>query len=246
MDFYLGTHMEGWLRDSTVPLFVSHRRLVKRKTLPIASHRWACDSGGFSELSLYGRWVTTEEQYVKAIARYKAEVGLLDWAAPMDWMCEPFMLERTGLSVREHQRRTVTNFLSLRSREEAIVPVLQGWIPDDYLRHVEDYERAGVDLTQEQTVGVGSVCRRQNLGVVQDILLKLQGLRLHGFGFKLQGLKACADLLTSADSMAWSYNARRNPSLPGHTHKSCANCKTWALAWRKRALQSMDNHQMHL
>jgi hypothetical protein len=32
----------------------------------------------------------------------------------MDWMCEPFMLAKTGLSVREHQQRTVTNYLNPR------------------------------------------------------------------------------------------------------------------------------------
>ena len=34
--FYLGTHMDGWLAHVGVPLFVSHRRLARRKTLPKA------------------------------------------------------------------------------------------------------------------------------------------------------------------------------------------------------------------
>ena len=41
---------------------------------------------------------------------------MLEWAAPMDWMCEPAMLARTGLTVEDHQRRTVANFLELRER----------------------------------------------------------------------------------------------------------------------------------
>ncbi len=40
---------------------------------------------------------------------------MLDWA-PMDWMCEPAMLARTGLTVEDHQRRTSANFLELRER----------------------------------------------------------------------------------------------------------------------------------
>jgi hypothetical protein len=51
----------------------------------------------------------------------------------------------------------------------------------------------------------------------------------------------CAHDLVSADSMAWSYAARRAPPLPGHDkpgngrprgHKNCANCADWALSWR--------------
>ena len=41
---------------------------------------------------------------------------MLDWAAPMDSMREPAMLASTGLSVEDHQRRTVANFLQLRER----------------------------------------------------------------------------------------------------------------------------------
>src|SRR5256885_1929343 len=56
MRFYLGTHQPSWLRAFTVPLFISHRRLVQYRTLPKARCRWALDSGAFSELSQYGRW----------------------------------------------------------------------------------------------------------------------------------------------------------------------------------------------
>ena len=46
-----------------MPLFVSHRRLAGRRTLPRAIAPWALDSGAFSELSLYGEWRTTAGQY---------------------------------------------------------------------------------------------------------------------------------------------------------------------------------------
>jgi hypothetical protein len=48
-----------------------------------------------------------------AVRRYRDEIGSLDWAAPQDWMCEPFILAKTGLSVREHLRRTVADYLRL-------------------------------------------------------------------------------------------------------------------------------------
>jgi hypothetical protein len=46
------------------------------------------------------------------VRRYRDEIGCLDWAAPQDWMCEPFILAKTGLSVREY-RRTVASYLRL-------------------------------------------------------------------------------------------------------------------------------------
>ena len=67
----------------------------------------------------------------------------------MDWMCEESVLRKTGLTVEgHHQRRTMENFLELKSKapELPIVPVLQGWTIGDYWRHVEQYGRAGVDL----------------------------------------------------------------------------------------------------
>src|SRR5579859_3066357 len=115
--FYLGTHEVAWLSRFSVPLMVSHRRLSRfprRTPWRPAATRWALDSGGFSELTLYGTWRTPEAEYGESVATYQAEIGRLDWAAPQDWMCEPIMLARTGLSVSHHQGRTVESVCSLR------------------------------------------------------------------------------------------------------------------------------------
>ena len=239
--FYLGAHQPGWLWRARFPLFVSHRQLARYRTLRPASCRWALDSGGFTELSMHGRWVTPADAYAAATARYAAEVGQLDFAAPQDWMCEPFMLERTGLSVREHQYRTVASYLELRriAPDLPFIPVLQGWHLADYLRCVRLYAAAGIDLTTVPLTGLGSVCRRQSTGEIAVIVTALArtGIRLHGFGVKTGGLHLYGHHLASADSMAWSYAARRLPPLPGCTgHKNCANCLAYATRWRARVL----------
>ncbi len=244
-DFFLGTHQPGWLCRLDVPLFVSHRTLRTRKRLPRARCRWALDSGGFTELALYGTWRTSLGEYVEAVARYQAEVGLLTWASPQDWMCEPSMLERTGLTVAEHQARTVDNYCTLRQAAPGLpfIPVLQGWNLDDHLGCVQRYATAGVDLGACPLVGLGSVCRRQASGEIGRIAAELTalGVRLHGFGVKYRGLADYADSLDSADSLAWSYAARRRPPLPGCTaHINCANCPRYALAWRERLLRALD------
>lgn len=220
-----------------VPLFVSHLTLAGRKSpYNPATTRWALDSGAFSILSKHGNWDTWSPQaYTSHVHRYVDELGSLDWVAPQDWMCEPHIVKKTGLSVQEHQRRTVGNFLELRQQlGKLVIPVLQGWALDDYLRCVDLYTDAGVDLLAEPTVGVGSVCRRQRTKEIGTIFTTLAdtGLRLHGFGVKAQGLAAYAECLVSADSMAWSYAGRYTPTECGSTtHKNEANCSVYALRW---------------
>lgn len=242
MRFYLGTHQTGWLSSVDVPLFVSHRRLRERKRLPVAREGWALDSGGFTELSKPPhRWQTTVSEYVEAVARYSAEIGRLEWAAPMDHMCEPFIVDATGLSVLEHQHRTVENFLELRD-QGPFVPVLQGWSLADYEACVGLYATAGVDLTAYERVGVGSVCRRQDTAEIGRIFAMIHdaGIRAHGFGVKKQGVAGYGHLLASADSMAWSYAARRAPPMPGCSHPSCQNCSRFALRWRGQVMTAIE------
>lgn len=240
--YWLGTHQVNWLRESGLPLFISYRRIARYRSLPLASAPWCIDSGGFTELGMHGRWCVDERDYAADVQRYQREVGSLAWATPMDWMCEPHILKRTGLSVREHQHLTVRSYLQLRDLAPGVswTPVLQGWTQDDYLRCWHLYDLHGVDLGRSPIVGVGTICKRQGTLEVAKLLRRLagDGLRLHGFGLKLTALQQIGPLLASADSLAWSYDARRKPPLAGHTHKNCANCIDWARAWRLRALEA--------
>lgn len=241
MIFYLGTHMPGWMRDTTVPLFVSHRRLRGYRQLPTCSARWSLDSGAFTEVSTFGRFETTPAEYVTAVRRYRDEIGSLDWAAPQDHMCEPWVLARSEVAgtVLEAQRWTVDNYLTLRAIADdlPIIPVLQGQTVADYVNHVDQYAAAGVNLEHEPIVGVGSVCRRQATAEIAEIIATLStSIRLHGFGVKSDGIARYGWMLASADSMAWSYAGRRIHPCPIRDVKNCANCRHHALAWRTRTL----------
>jgi len=241
--FYLGTHQPSWLaRDLDVPLMVSHRRLTGRRTLPRAKGPWALDSGGFTELSLHGRWRTGAVAYLTAVRRYATEIGYLEWAAPRDWMTEPHMLARTGLSLHTHQHRTVSDYLRLRdlAPDLPIIPVLQGQSVTDYHRCADIYEHHDVDLAALPLVGVGSVCRRQHTAEVERILRSLaaRGYRLHAFGAKVLGLTRYADAIASSDSMAWSFAGRYHPGCTP-SHRSEANCLRFALAWHAHATRTL-------
>jgi hypothetical protein len=248
--FFLGTHHPGWLATIAVPLVISDRRLRTYRTLPRAQAAWALDSGGFTELSRYGSWDhgPTARQYAARIRRYRDQIGHLAWAAPQDWMCEPAILAATGLTVTGHQQRTITSVLALRDigPDLPVIPVLQGWTIADYLRCAEAYQRAGIDLAAEPLVGLGSVCRRQAATSTELIIRAVHACgitRLHGFGVKIGGLIRCGHLLASADSMAWSYAARRQPPLPGceTRHANCANCPRYATSWHARVCASITS-----
>lgn len=242
MLFWLGTHLPSWLRKTAVPLFLSRRRLSRLRKLPRARGPWALDSGGFSELSMYGEWRTNPEQYVKEVRWWSSRIGQMRWAAIQDWMCEPFILAKTNRTVEYHQRRTIQSYLYLLSLAPEIswTPVIQGFTYSEYRQHVRMYKADGVDLSSLPLVGLGSVCRRQGTYMVEKLVRDLTalGINLHGFGFKINGLRKVARYLTSADSMAWSFTARRSRvRLEGCRHQNCANCIKYAAKWHRELLK---------
>lgn len=204
-------------------VMVSVNALRKRRS-DFAVGDWILDSGAFTELSTYGRYRYSVEEYHAQIMCW-SRCGNLMVAVAQDFMCEPFMLERTGLSVEEHQRLTIERYeaLLLLNPLVPIMPVLQGYRTSDYLAHLHQYgERL---LAQDAWVGVGSVCRRNgNPSEIADILrtiaLVRPDLRLHGFGLKMLALEheEVRQYLYSCDSMAWSYPRRFQlefqPELP--------------------------------
>lgn len=249
--FYMGAP-PAFTKYTDVPLFISNRPLSQLRTLTRARGPVSVDSGGFTELSQHGTWNNgpTPRQYIDQVTRYAQEIGIR-WAAPQDWMCEPWITAKTGLTVEEHQRRTVGNYLDLMAidPDAPIIPVLQGWSIADYEHCIDLYDQAGINLRTLPLVGIGSVCRRQGTEEAARLITRIagHGIRLHGFGFKIDGLRRVAHILPSSDSMAWAAAGRRElsgcdyrfPASRG-PHKNEANCLRYALAWRARVLAAID------
>jgi hypothetical protein len=245
--FYVGAPDPGWLARTGAPLCVSHTRLAQRVALPRARGRWVLDSGGFTQLRRHGGWTQTAADYAAAVQRYRVGIGGLVWAAPQDWMYEPSQLARTGATIDQHQAATVANLVALRALAPQVwwLPVVQGWTRGSYTRCVARYAEAGIDLTRERLVGVGSVCRRSSAVSVALVIDELHAAgvrRLHGFGIKTAALRLVADQLTSADSQAWSAAARyeREPCPAGR--RDCRNCLHWALEWGEQVTHQWQGH----
>lgn len=193
---------------------VSVKRLTDRRS-DFAVHDWLLDSGAFTELRDHGHYRQPVDVYARAVRRW-AGCGRLLAAVSQDYMCEPFILAQTGLTIADHQRLTIERYDALYRLVPAttIMPVLQGYAPQNYVEHIRQY---GDRLGPHMWVGVGSVCKRNaDVGAIEAVLHAITNerpdLRLHGFGVKTTALassyvRAC---LYSADSMAWSYAARRN------------------------------------
>lgn len=197
----------------TAGVMVSMTQLRKRRS-DFQVQDWILDSGAFTEIARHGGFRESVETYYEQIVRW-ASCGNLLIAVSQDYMCEPFVLERTKLTVADHQRLTIQRYDALAHLAQAdglpipIMPVLQGYRTSDYLAHLAQYEDR---LSPGAWVGVGSVCRRNGSpNEVADILRTIKlirpDLRLHGFGIKQTALAHAEvrDLLYSADSMAWSY-----------------------------------------
>jgi hypothetical protein len=203
-----------WAPQHFDAAFVSVNALRRRKG-PFAVADWIMDSGAFSEVSTHGGYRTSVDEYAGQIRRWSKNGNLLA-AVSQDWMCEPWIIERTGLSVAEHQRLTIERYDMLRNADTAgvyIMPVLQGFAVADYVDHLRQY---GDRLTRGAWVGVGSVCKRNgDPRAIERILLAIHAarpdLRLHGFGLKKTALSSglVRELLWTADSMAWSFSARK-------------------------------------
>lgn len=241
--FFLGTHQPGWLKRTRVPLFISYARLKSYKTLPRAKSPWALDSGAFSELAHWGRWTVSARQYATSVQTAQEQVGRLEWASIQDWICSPAAVKRTGLSVTIHQQRTINSLLTLRelAPEVSWLPILQGWDVQSYLTHIRMYEQHGIRLKRETLVGVGSLASRQRSDEMVLVLdmLKEEGIKTHAFGLSSSGLRRVKGLIESADSMVWSFIARRRRIKLGNCgdgHIVCNNCLRYALAWRRQVL----------
>lgn len=211
MIFYVGVHHPSDAKNFERS-FISINTIRNRKS-PFEVQKWIMDSGAFTEISTYGEYRFEPEVYGEEINRWRKNGGF-QMAVTQDYMCEPFILKITGKTVEEHQKLTVERYKRIvKVAECPVMPVLQGYQLRDYLRHREMY---GDLITYGQRVGVGSVCKRNaNISEIEGVLMGIHescpSLKLHGFGVKTTALKSewVWRSLFSADSMAWSFAARR-------------------------------------
>lgn len=219
--FYVGLHQPADAQHFSLACISINRLRNRRKAVPCGEV--LVDSGAFTEISKHGHYRHSVEEYAAELYRlHTSGVVQIAAAVAQDYMCEPFILAKTGLTIEEHQRLTIERYDALLSELERlfngpapfhVMPVLQGFAPQDYVDHIRMY---GDRLKPGMWVGVGSVCKRQGdpraiMRVLQAIAAERPDLLLHGFGVKITSLlhAGVRALLATADSMAWSFAARK-------------------------------------
>lgn len=215
-------------RELGAPVLVS-ANAFRRRGMPVfsmpsvnlfAGCNVALDSAGFVAMVLYRGYPWTVAEYVRLAASHPWA-----WWASMDYCCErevaadrEIVLQRMRDTVR--QLKACQN-AALEAGISAPMPVLQGWLPEDYVRSFEWM----LPLAVPDLMGVGSVCRRPLGGPsgLMQVVTRLDrelppGKKLHLFGVKGTAIGALAGhpRIASIDSLAWDAAARRE--LPdGHS-----------------------------
>lgn len=224
MQFYVGLHQPSDAGHFTHCMISINR--IRDRVSNLEVGEWMLDSGAFTELRDYGRYRHSPAEYAEHIARW-ASCGELVSASAQDYMCEDIIIHGgwaggrrfvgTHLSKADHQRLTIARYDELhyytRNTGVYILPVLQGYAPEEYVSHIRQYGRR---LAHGMWVGVGSVCKRNgDPDAIAEVLLAIKkerpDLKLHGFGLKKTALASdlILSLLHTADSMAWSLAARK-------------------------------------
>ncbi len=214
MFFYIGWHQPVNGASGCAQFqrsMISVNRLLNRKS-DFQVNDWILDNGAFTRL-IRGKGHLSTRKYANLIRRWSTCGNLLA-AVSQDYLCEPWTLAVTGLTIQQHQRATISRYDHLLKLLDGsgvyLMPVLQGYDPADYVQHIVMY---GDRLPLGMWVGVGSLCKRsRSPAQIEAVLLAIKSvrpdLRLHGFAIKKSALRSgiVHDLLESADSQAHNFS----------------------------------------
>ncbi len=187
------------------PLVSVNSAMGRRLDLRSKSQSWV-DSGAFQIIKARGYFPFGDGLYASWVGAMGPK-----FFTQLDWPCEPAVLAKTGLSVEEHQRRSLQSANTLASSEvgdAVLVPTIQGWTVEQYLAAAENLEKIGL---WRSYMAIGSVCRRNQAAAVVAVITALRefspNTRYHGFGVKSS--PKILKLIWSCDSFAWRFAAWR-------------------------------------
>lgn len=173
------------------------------------------DSAGFVAMAKYRGFGWTAERYVLDLAT----AFPFRWFASMDLCVEPEVAPDRDAVLDRIAGTANLNMLCWRLARDAgienrLMPVIQGWRPDEYRRCLDLVPVDGAPL-----IGVGSMCRRHlagETGIIAcveaiDRHLGDHRARLHLFGLKGPAAAALRrhPRIASLDSQAYGVRARR-------------------------------------
>ena len=219
-EFYYGTSWH-WPLSYLPRVMLSYNMLRNIKTPWKINIPFMMDSGAYSLITKYGKYLYTVEEYGEGIKKWHPDVA---WT--MDYPCEPSVQRKGNYNYKEAQEKTIDNQIRLLGLNVNTQMVVQGWTIPEYLENLDKIKEQGL-LTER--LGIGSICRRgqtkEIARIIRVIYKNVPGwVRLHGFGVKTSILSRtdAPFVLYSADSTSWGYEMRYGDWLKGEY-----NGKTW-------------------
>lgn len=152
------------------------------------------------------------ESYINDIGRMRPE--LYAWR---DYVCETDVREFHDVTVEKQQARTTeahiecANIHEDRDISAEPVAVVQGYEPEDYVRHAQELVDHGLVT---DTVGIGTMCGRDDpelcLEIVNAVRSVLPDANIHAFGLDRNAYtKPILSEISSTDSLAYCYQYKR-------------------------------------
>jgi len=217
-EYFVGTdrHNNAWKRNvmiSANSLVRNEGGRLRQRKYPLSVSRWMMDSGAFSQITTYGDFIMSPEEYV-LVAKYFELCGDLQCIVTQDYMCEPDVirqLQDKGIraSVRIHQRKTVERYMQILEAADKydlrvpVMPVLQGWEVEDYKQHLEMYENAlSKRFDTDYDMKFGNLNRHSTKGTVLDT-------RWVGIGSTCKRNKNPEVVAEILDTLEWSFRGNR-------------------------------------
>lgn len=223
----------------------------------------ALDSAGFVAMARFGGYRWTVEEYVDLVVTSRGDGGMpfpWSWWAAMDYCVESeiagdrdAVLERMWLTIEGYGDHLEAIDCWRHEGVDDVpdpMPVLQGRSVSDYLDcahgiQVQREERGRRGLPE--LVGVGSMCRRPTLELIEVVEGLDQALpahtRLHLFGVKGDALEALqrrfSHRVASVDSMAWAYRSRRE-ARAARIPNDLGHQVGWLNSWAKHQQRRID------
>lgn len=209
------------------------------------------DSGGFTAAKRWGKYPWSVGQYADFIGEVSRDV-VLDFAAIMDYACEPSVNREVYRSNKERIKATIRNETECMRVAPDLpwLPVLQG---DNQTERAFDIAiRRRIGMLPAGYAGIGSVCGRGRAGAVETILFyrdQLPGIKFHCFGMHIQALDNdfCFDAVKSWDSYGWNWGKGQKDKdrpkeylrIPGETHSQLCK-RLGSLYWQNTIAPRLD------
>ena len=132
MTFFPGLH-HPHIAHHFPRAMISINTIRKRKS-GFKVNDWVLDSGAFTQIRKHRGYPNPPEDYTAEVSRWSTNGNML-WATAQDYMTEPIMSEKTGLTVADHQAPTIERYDRISAAVPPhihILPVLPGFDPVEY------------------------------------------------------------------------------------------------------------------